>query len=59
MIDAAAEWAAGAGPPNWMFALALLTHPKVWSEAAVRIVRARVLDDGADGGDPADGEVQA
>ncbi|WP_418283916.1 hypothetical protein [Halorubrum sp. DTA46] len=60
MINAAAEWAVAAGPPNWLFALALLTHPKVWSDAAVRTVRKRVLDDDGDtdGGDPADVEGQ-
>ncbi|WP_158217306.1 hypothetical protein [Halorubrum sp. Ib24] len=58
MIDAAAEWAVATGPPNWMFVLALLTHPKVWSGAAVQTVRKRLLDDRRadapdDGGDPA------
>ncbi|WP_143103899.1 hypothetical protein [Halorubrum sodomense] len=59
MIDAAVEWAVAPGPPNWMFALALLTHPKVWSGEAVRAVRNRLGDGPAGDGDPADGEVQA
>ena len=48
MIDAAAEWAVATGPPNWMFVLALLTHPKVWSESAVRLVRDRLTDSGTE-----------
>ena len=58
MIDAAADWAAATGPPNWAFVLALLTHPKVWSGAAVRTVKKRLLDDSS-GEEPADGEGEA
>jgi len=41
---AAVEWATATGPPNWLFVLALLTHPKTWSGAAVQMVRRRFVN---------------
>ncbi|WP_176696610.1 hypothetical protein [Haloparvum sedimenti] len=49
-LEAAAEWAASSGPPNWAFVLALLTHPKVWSDAAVKHARKRLGGDSSDAG---------
>lgn len=42
MIDSATSWATATGVPNWLFVVALLTHPKVWSDMAVSAVRDRL-----------------
>lgn len=48
LIGPAIDWATTAGPPNWVFVLALLTRPARWSSAAVAIVEARLLDGDVD-----------
>lgn len=35
------EWATASGPPNWVFVLAVLTSPVVWSRWAVQFARER------------------
>lgn len=42
MYEAAIEWAASRGPPNWLFVLALLTRPASWTGAAIGLVRERL-----------------
>lgn len=32
MIDGAVQWATDHGPPNWVFVVALLTHPTYWAK---------------------------
>jgi len=42
MIESATSWATATGPPNWLFVVALLTHPKVWSESAIAAIKKRL-----------------
>lgn len=39
LAAAALDWLAAEGPPNGVFALALLTHPATWSDAALKRLR--------------------
>lgn len=39
MLAPAVEWATAHGPPNWLFAVALLTTPHQWSRYANRAIR--------------------
>ncbi len=32
VIQPALDWATAAGPPNWVFVLALLTAPHLWAK---------------------------
>jgi hypothetical protein len=36
------SWATEAGPPNWLFLLAVLTRPAVWSKSVVEAARRRL-----------------
>jgi len=36
MIDPLLEWATRPGPPNWVFVVALLTAPHLWSRYVKR-----------------------
>lgn len=38
-LGAVVEWAVSNGPPNWVFVLALITHPATWSDAALKRLR--------------------
>ena len=53
-VTAAAEWAARPGPPNWVFSLAVLTSPAIWSNAARDRVAGALSAFGPGGG--SDGE---
>ena len=50
LVDAAVNWLASDGPPNWLFVLALLTAPAKWSRTAVSFVRSRLQENVHDGG---------
>jgi len=39
LIGAAFEWAVSAGPPNWVFVLALITTPATWSNMVRKRIR--------------------
>jgi hypothetical protein len=39
MLESAIEWATRPGPPNWVFVVAILTAPKVWSKYIHRLAR--------------------
>jgi len=39
LIAAALEWAIAAGPPNWVFVLAVVTSPATWSNAVRKRLR--------------------
>lgn len=41
LVEPAVSWATADGPPNWMFALALLTTPALWSRRATDAVKRR------------------
>jgi len=43
LIGATAAWLASTGAPNWVVIAALLTHPSVWSDEAIKRLRP-VLD---------------
>jgi hypothetical protein len=38
-VAATIEWLASTGAPNWVVIVALLTHPSVWSDEAVKRLR--------------------
>lgn len=40
-LEAAAQWAARPGPPNWVFVVALLTTAYRWSNFVVGTLRRR------------------
>jgi len=42
LVQAAVEWAAANGPPNWVFILALLTAPARWTSIAIEMVQSRL-----------------
>ena len=39
LIGTTIAWLASTGAPNWLVILALLTHPSVWSDAALKRLR--------------------
>lgn len=39
LIAETVAWLAATGPPNGVFVIALLTHPAIWSDEAVRRLR--------------------
>ena len=46
MLEPAIDWATRAGPPNWVFVVALLSAPHLWSryvKRAAKDVYARYL----------------
>lgn len=44
-VASAADWAMSTGPPNWLFALALLTHPARWTDIAMTQLQKRFGSD--------------
>lgn len=42
LSEPAVQWATADGPPNWMFVLALLTTPAMWSRRVTALAKRRL-----------------
>ena len=39
LVGTTISWLAATGAPNWIVIVALLTHPSVWSDEAIKRLR--------------------